>query len=156
MTSTSYDTGSVETSTDWFDKINFDRAIFSKVKNSRIGVMLRNNQGLVMASLSQQLSQACSLVEIVALAASTALQFASNLGINQAVLERNSQVLMTALINDSAISSSHGLLIDHVRFGTKLFTRLRYSHVKRESNTVAHNLAVDTRFYTNNLIKEDG
>nr|POF22921.1 hypothetical protein CFP56_51527 [Quercus suber] len=73
MASTSYDTGSVETSTDWFDKINFGRAIFSEVKNSRIGVVLRNNQGLVMASLSQQLSQACSLVEIEALAASTAL-----------------------------------------------------------------------------------
>lgn len=48
---------------------------------------------------------------------------------------------MTALINDSTFLSSNGLLIDDVRFGVRLFTQLCYSHVKKEGNKVAHNLA---------------
>ena len=39
-------------------KINFDGAIFSNANNYRIGVVIQNNQGLVIASLTQQLPKA--------------------------------------------------------------------------------------------------
>ena len=50
-----------------------------------IGVVIRNNQGLVITSLSKQLLQAYYLEKIEALAAAKALQFASVIGINQVV-----------------------------------------------------------------------
>ena len=74
------------------------------------------------------------------MAASATLRFASKLGFTQVVLEGDSQVLMIALINDSVFLSSDSLLIDDIRFATRFFIQLRYSHVKRECNKVAHNL----------------
>lgn len=55
------------------------------------------------------------------------------------VLEGDSEVLMTALVNYSTFFSSNSLLIDDVRFSSRLFTQLRYFHVKREDNKVAYN-----------------
>ena len=48
---------------------------------------------------------------------------------------------MIVLISDSLFLSFNGLLIDDVRFGARFFTQLRYSHVKRKGNKVAHDLA---------------
>ena len=46
---------------------------------------------------------------------------------------------MSALINDNMFLSSNIFLIDD--FDAIFFTQLRYSHVKREGNKVAHSLA---------------
>ena len=48
-----------------------------------IGVVIRNNQGLVITSLSKQLLQAYYLEKIEPLAAAKALQFASVIGRDQ-------------------------------------------------------------------------
>lgn len=53
--SSSYDVDSMKTSTIGWDKDKFWLAIFSKEQKSGIGVVLRDNQGSVMASLSWQL-----------------------------------------------------------------------------------------------------
>lgn len=54
-------------------KINFDGAIFSKANKFGIGVVIWNNQGLVLASLSLQLLQAYCPLEVEALAVAKAL-----------------------------------------------------------------------------------
>ena len=69
-------------------KINFDGAIFNKEHKPRIGVVLCDAHGSVLASLSRQLSQVYSPLEIEVKAVSSALQFAVDLGFNQVVLER--------------------------------------------------------------------
>ena len=63
-------------------------------------MVIRNNQGLVMASLSQQLHQAYRAEKIEALAGARALQFALEVGVDKAILEDNSQLLMKASTND--------------------------------------------------------
>ena len=80
-------------------------------------------------------------MEIEALAASTALEFASELGFGWAILEIDSQLLANALRNNSPYLSSNGLLMEDIRFNASLFNQLLYSHVKREGNMVANNLA---------------
>ena len=87
-------------------KIIFDGAIFNKEPKSGIGVVLHDVHCSLLAFLSRQLSQVYSPLEIEAKAASSALQFAVNLGFNQAVLEGDSQVLMTALVNNNMFLSS--------------------------------------------------
>ena len=57
------------------------------------------------------------------------------------VLEGDSQVLMTALINDSMFLSSDSFLIDDVRFDPIFYTQLCYSYIKREGNKVTHSLS---------------
>ena len=56
-------------------------------------------------------------------------------------MESDSLVLVTALIKNSTYLSTDGLLMDDIRFNATFFNQLLYSHVKRESNKVAHKLA---------------
>ena len=118
--------------TDDFAKVNFDGAIFSNVNKLGIGVVIRNSNGLVLDSVSQQLSQAYSPEDIKALAASKALHFASEIGCSQVVLDGDSQVLMTRLINDSEVLSTNGLLIADVRHFSSFYNELRYFHILKE------------------------
>ena len=71
-------------------KINFDRANFSETNTSGIGVIVRDSAGNVLASMSQQLCQACSAKEIEIVAACKTLQFAFDIGIRVVVLEGDS------------------------------------------------------------------
>ena len=122
-------------------KINFDGAA-SKDQISGIGVVLRNERGLVLASLSQNIPQVCKPLDIETLASSRALKFAADLGFNKVVLEGDCEVLMKALKGGDQFLSTAGLLMDDIRYDANLFYQLHYSHVRREGNIVAHSLAI--------------
>ena len=96
-------------------KINCDGAIFADKKKSGIGVVIWENLCSVLGSLSKQLPQAYTPLEIEAMIASTILQFALDMGFTRVVLESNSQVLVNALCNDTIFLSSNGLLIEDIR-----------------------------------------
>ena len=122
-------------------KINCDGAIFADKNKLDIRVVTRDNLGSILGSLSKQLPQAYTPLEIEAMAAVTALQFASDLGFTCAVLESDSQVLVNVLYNEIFFLSLNGLLIEDIRFNARFFNQLHYSLVKREGNMVAYNLA---------------
>ena len=125
-------------------KINCDRATFKEQKKSSIGVIIWDNNSLVMASMSKLLPQQYTPLEIETLAASSALEFAAELGFKQVILETDSQVLSNALRHNSPYLSPLGLSIDDIICNASFFNQLLYSHVKREGNKVAHSLA---RYY---------
>ena len=110
-------------------------------KKSSIGIVIWDNNSLVMASMSKLLPQLYTPMEIEALATLTALEFASELGFGLAILETDSQVLANALRNNNPYLSSNGLLMEDIRYNASLFNQLLYSNVKREDNKVANNLA---------------
>ena len=62
----------------WY-KINFDGAIFEKEDKARLGVVIRNSEGLVMASLSQLVPLPYSVIEVESLVARRALEIAGEL-----------------------------------------------------------------------------
>ena len=90
-------------------------------------MVIRNSQGLVFASLLQQVSQAYSPLEVDTLATKRAIQFASELDIISVVLEGDSQVLIQSLQSGVEYLSPNGLL----RLVSISFNQLSYSHVKR-------------------------
>nr|POF20844.1 serine carboxypeptidase-like 18 [Quercus suber] len=61
---------------DEFSKVNFDGAIFKEKDKAGIGVVIRDCQGLVLASMSQIIPLPLTIVELETLAAAKALQFA--------------------------------------------------------------------------------
>ena len=81
-----------------------------------------------------------SPLEIEAKAASRALQFASELGSDQVIVEGDCQVLTNALIEDKSFLSIVGVIIDDIHFKASCYNQLRYSHVKREGNKVTDSL----------------
>ena len=61
-------------------KINFDRAIFSESNQSGVGVVIRDNNGAVLASCSEKIHQAYKPDKVEALTALKAVTFAHELG----------------------------------------------------------------------------
>lgn len=74
-------------------------------KKSGVGVVIRDDNSMVLVSMSKQLPQLYSALEVEAMAASTALSFASRLGFHRAILESDSLTLATTLRNNSTFLS---------------------------------------------------
>ena len=125
-------------------KINFDRAIFSESNQSGVGVVIRDNNGAVLASCSEKIHQAYKPDKVEALAALKAVTFAHELGFGNAILEGDSPGLIKALKSTESSPSPTGLLVDDVKRVAISFERLLYSHVKRNGNKVTHSLAKNT------------
>ena len=122
-------------------KINFDGAIFAEDKCFGLGVIIRDRKGLVMASMAARISQQLQPVEIKALATNKALEFAREMDIKVAVLEGDSLLVMKALKFNNTGLALFGLLLQDSLDLSSGFSKLSYSHTKREGNTIAHNLA---------------
>ena len=63
-----------------FVKVNFNGAVFGDLNKSSVGVVIRDNNGAILASCSEKLSQAYKAEETKALVAWKALMFAYELG----------------------------------------------------------------------------
>ena len=125
-------------------KINCDGARFTRENRAGIRVVIRDSDDMILGSLSKQIPQAYSPLEVEAMAATTAIQFASDLGFQHAILEINSHVIVKALRDDTEFLFAVGLVSDDIRHNASFFNELHYSNVKREANNVAHKLARHT------------
>ena len=104
-------------------------------------MVICDSECMVLGSLSKQISQAYSPMEVEVMAVVKAMQFASDLGFQRAMLETDSLVLVKALRDDTEFLSAVGLVLDEIRNKDNFFNELHYSNVKREGNIVAHKLA---------------
>ena len=122
-------------------KINFDGALFSKEQKSGIGVIIRDAQGVVLVSLSRTFSCVYSPFEVEGVVAASTLQLVFELEFQEVILEGDCQFLMHALKYDSPFLSTDSIILDVVRSKARCFSKLQYSHVKREGNKIDHVLA---------------
>ena len=74
------------------------------------------------------------------------------MGIADAVLEGDSQVVMMALKSKTFVLAPFGLLMQDSLTLSTGFSKFSYSHTKREGNTFAHNLAKLAVNFTNCVI----
>ncbi|XP_075658642.1 uncharacterized protein LOC142628422 [Castanea sativa] len=91
-------------------KINFNGAAFADDDTAGIGVVVRNDASLVMASLTQQIPMSASVIEVEALAARRALELALELGFNDVILEGNSEIFIKSLMNGGSKLADYGHL----------------------------------------------
>ncbi|KAK9997384.1 hypothetical protein SO802_022070 [Lithocarpus litseifolius] len=102
-------------------KINFDGAVFKDKDRAGIGVIIRDSRGLVMGSMSQVVPLPQTIVELEALAALKALEFAADLGLFNVILEGDSEILINALMDNSLSLASFGLLIQDIKAYAEFF-----------------------------------
>lgn len=74
-------------------------------------MVIRNGEGLVIASLAQPLNQAFKAVEIEALDTTRALEFAADIGLDNVILEGDSKVVTQALETKDVGLAAYGLSI---------------------------------------------
>ena len=105
-------------------KINCEGARFTAENRAGIGVVIGDSEGMVLGSLSKQISQAYSPLEIEAMVVTTAMQFVLDLGFQHAILGTNLLVLVKALREDTKFLLAVGLVLDEIRIMVNLFNEL--------------------------------
>ena len=93
-----------------------------------------------MAQWSEIIPLPLIVVELETLTTLKALQCATDLSLNDVSLEGDSKIVINALNEDAHSLASFGLTIQDVKCFANLFHCIRFSHVRREGNNVAHNL----------------
>lgn len=90
---------------------------------------------MILALCSKKLNHVYSAIEIEALAATMALSLAMEIGINSAVLEGDSLVLIKTLKEDVCSLSPFGVLVKDVRV-MSLFLIICFTLTLREKETL--------------------
>ena len=122
-------------------KVNYDGAIFQDQGRAGIGMVIRNSEGAVMASLSQQIPLPTTVAQVEAMVARRAVEFVVELGVTRAIIEGDSETICNELSNPSPSLALHGLLIKDAQQLATAVTDISFSHVCRQGNMVAHSLA---------------
>ena len=80
-------------------------------------------------------------MEVEAIATCRAVELGNEIGVDYAIVEGDSKIIMKALRNKDNGLISYGPLINDVYLFSGLFLELLYFHIRRDGNKVAHNLA---------------
>ena len=127
-------------------KINYDAATFAEDNNASLGVVIRNNEGPVMASLTQQIPLLATVIEIKALVARRVMEFALEIGLDNIVLEGNNEYLFKALKSGDRSLAQHRHLTKDILFLGSNISAFNVSFVRRQCNKLAYSLTRKAKF----------
>ena len=122
-------------------KVNYDGAIFEQQGKASLGVVIRNSNGEVMASMSQLVQLPSTVAQVEAMAARKATEFALEIGFDEIILEGDSEIIYKDLLNIGSSLALHGHLIQDVKALVPLFSSICFSHVSQTGNQAADSLA---------------
>ena len=122
-------------------KVNFDEAVFSQDGLASIDIIIRNEQGLVMATLAQQIPLPASVEMVEMLAARRAMVFAKEHGFDKVIVEGDSATTITSINGDHMDYSVLSHLLLDIKCFFSSFSYISITHTHREGNSVAHKLA---------------
>ena len=79
-------------------------------------------------------------MKIESMAATRAMEFGLEVGIDWAIVEGDSEIVVKALLKGDVDLTAYGLLIKDAGSFAQFYLKLMYSHTKRDGNKVAHRL----------------
>ena len=116
-------------------KLNFDAVMFSELRFSGVGAMIRNEKGEVMAAMSARGPQVGESAVVEIIACRRALEFAGEAGFTDLVVEGDNLSVMKSLA-----ASWLGHIIQDIKGLTRSLRNVSFSYVRRATNSVAHGL----------------
>jgi ribonuclease HI len=122
-------------------KANFDGAFSKETNEGGIGVVIRDQAGLPIATLTQKLPATHSIEITEALAARRAILFAKEVGLTNVVFEGDAANIIRDLRSSETLHSAYGLVIEDAKAMLRDFQAYSLSHTRRSGNMVAHALA---------------
>ena len=109
-------------------KVNYDGACFAETQVARIGVVVRNDLGQVMASLAEKIPMPLTVEALEAMAARRAMTFTEELGLRRAIFEGDSELVVKALLGECSDLSCVRRIVK------SCFQTYSFSHVRQQSN----------------------
>jgi ribonuclease HI len=138
----------------WY-KANWDVAIDNRKGRVGIGVILRDERGQMVAAMSKTRIGILEPSTGEAFAASSAVCFCRDLGVQCVVLEGDAKQIVDTVNSNSASWSRFGHLIDDTRRILESFPQWKCQFVRREANEAAHRLAKAATIDVNDRIWRD-
>ncbi|KAA3485352.1 glycine, alanine and asparagine-rich protein-like [Gossypium australe] len=129
---------------DQFVKINFDGAYDLKDQCSASGVVVRDNEGEVLASKSKIYTNVASAFAAEALACREAVQVGFDMQQRRVIIEGDSLTVIKRCRYDSTDRSLIGSFIYDIRQKKQFFSEIRFDFIPRVGNILAHMLAKET------------
>nr|XP_023916941.1 uncharacterized protein LOC112028476 [Quercus suber] len=122
-------------------KINFDGAVFEDRSLAGLGIVIRDESGLIIAALSQKIPLPRSVDMVEALDARQALIFAQEISIFKAEVEGDSLNVIQALNNPKPNRTLMGHIISDIQCLGAAMQKCDFMHTRRGGNMLAHSLA---------------
>ena len=107
--------------------------------------MIRDRNGLILASMADRFPLPHSIVAVELIAAIKALKLALELGFNSKTLEGDSKIAIDAKRSGLPLLAVYGHLLEEVKILTGSFAAVEFSFVSRQCNTLAHKIARHAR-----------
>ena len=126
-------------------KVNFDGATFKEIRKAELGAVIWNSLGQPIASLSELVNPPYSSNIVEAMAASRAIYFSQEIGLNSFILEGDSKAMIKCLRSDDNSFSPFGHILAAAKATTETNCCISFSHIRKLGNSVAHNLAKHAR-----------
>ena len=112
-------------------EVNFDGAMFRENDLVGVGVVIRDDNGLMVAVIAEKISLPYSVTAVEVLAAIKALRFSRDIGLKSLILEGDSKITVDALLGDNMEHVEFGNLIEEAKWLSSQFVEVIYSHVSR-------------------------
>ena len=126
-------------------KTNYDGAMFGESDNAGIGVVIRNCESQVLAAFSEKVAKPPTVEILELLAAWRAVSFTAESGYDQFVCEGDSESVVNSLRGSGVENSRGGHLIKDIVSLLNSLLSISFAHVRRQGNTVVHDLAQRAR-----------
>ena len=86
----------------WY-KVNADGAIFKDIGCYGVGIVIRNDEGLLIGAMSKRVKLPLKALELEALAVQEEIMLAWDLGLREIEIESDSHLVVSTLLNPEAI-----------------------------------------------------
>ena len=118
-----------------------DAAVFREQGTCGIGVVIRNNKGLIMGAMSKKVLFTLRASEAEAMVAKAGILLAWDLGLKNIVLEGDAQLVTQAPKGVDAPATPILKIVEGARNYLQMFCSWKAVHTNRRNNTAVHLLA---------------
>ncbi|XP_030964540.1 uncharacterized protein LOC115985782 [Quercus lobata] len=126
-------------------KVNFDRAVFMEDQCAEVGVIIRDTECRVCASMAESFHLLFSIAAIEVLAAKKALQLAKDLGFHSIILEGDLKTTIDGLLSKNSPLNEYGHLLSEAKEVADQMDVVEFQFVPRQVTKSAHNIARHAR-----------
>ena len=135
-----------------FRAFNVDGALFPTKKLAGIDVVIRDQQGRLLAALCKKIRARMGALEVETKAYEASVLLARHLGLRNGVLEGDSLIISNALKQVVQPPTSVAAIVEGIHDLSLDVGIVGYSHVRRTGNKPAHILARQAQSFVNDVI----